>query len=71
MEKAEALSNEIQSMKNQIYELEKGIIKKTTELESDCPHKKKCREYDDDYHNPHWYDKCLTCGGEFKIKYNK
>jgi len=69
MEKAEALSTEIQNMKNHIYELEKSIIQKTIELEITCPHTKKQKEYDDDYHKPNWYYKCLTCDKEFVIKY--
>ena len=69
MEKAEALSVEIQNMKNQLYELEKSIVEKTIELECTCPHKKKHKEYDDDFQNPYCYYKCLTCDKEFRIKY--
>ena len=67
MEQAEALSTEIQNMKNHIYEVEKSIIKKTLELERTCPHKKKHKEYDDDFDKPHWYYKCLTCDKEFNV----
>jgi hypothetical protein len=69
MEKAEALSDEIQNMKNYIYELEKSIVEKIIELKHTCPHEKKRRQYDDDYYKPHWYYKCITCDKEFHIKY--
>jgi hypothetical protein len=68
MENAEALSNEIKYMKNKIYELEKRIKIKTVELENACPHIRLCKIYDDDYHTPHFYNKCLTCGEELQIK---
>jgi hypothetical protein len=71
MEKAEALSTEIQNMKTHINELKKIIVQKTIELESTCPHEKTSKEYDDDFHTPHFYNKCLTCGEEFSIKYKR
>lgn len=70
MEHAEALSIEIQNMKTQIWELERNIINKTIELENTCLHTKKNKEYDDDFHKPHWYYKCITCDKEFHDKYN-
>lgn len=61
MEKAEALKNEIQSMKNQIYNLTQSIAKKTIELHNTCPHTNVREELDDDFHKPHRYYICLTC----------
>jgi hypothetical protein len=67
MEKAEVLSNEIKNMKNHICELEESIKEKNLELAMICIHEKLCQKYDDDYHRPHFYNKCLTCGEEFQI----
>ena len=67
MEKAEELANEIKKMKNELYNLEQRINKKTEELINICPHEKTREEYDDDFHNPHHYRLCVTCKTEFKI----
>jgi len=69
MEKAEALSNQIRDMNAQIYELKKRIKQKTCELKYDCPHESVREEYDDDFHKPHRYYLCLTCGTELNINY--
>ena len=66
MEKAEILSSEIEKMKYEIYNLERTIKEKTEELIIICPHEKTREEYDDDFHKPHFYRLCLTCGEEFK-----
>lgn len=71
MEHAEALAKEIRNMKIQIYELEETIKKKTDELEFVCPHEKIREEYDDDFHRPHRYLLCLTCGAELNINYKR
>jgi transcription initiation factor IIE alpha subunit len=61
MEKAEALSTEIQTMKHQVYILKQLISKKTIELHNTCPHTNVREEFDDDFHKPHRYYVCLTC----------
>ena len=40
---------------------------KLNELKRKCPHTETREKYDDDFHKPHWYRLCLTCGEEFKI----
>lgn len=67
MERAEELANEIKKMKNEVYKLERRIKEKSEELINICPHEKTREEYDDDFHKPHFYRLCLTCGEEFKI----
>ena len=67
MEKAEILSSKIEKMKNELYNLERRIKEKSEELIIICPHEKTREEYDDDFHKPHFYRLCLTCGEEFKI----
>jgi len=71
MEYAEALAKEIQNMKNKIYKLDETIKKKTDELESVCPCENLREEYDDDFHKPHRYLLCLTCGAELNINYKR
>ena len=65
---------EIKGVRNKIYNLKKELeetIEKLNELKRICPHTETREEYDDDFHKPHWYRLCLTCGEEIKLKYNR
>lgn len=61
---------EIKGVRNKIYNLKKELKEmqeKLNELKRKCPHTETREKYDDDFHKPHWYRLCLTCGEEFKI----
>jgi seryl-tRNA synthetase len=63
---AENLKTELIALNDELWNIKQKINEIKKELESTCKHTNCVEEYDDDFHKPGLYNRCLTCDFEFK-----
>jgi|AntAceMinimDraft_11_1070367.scaffolds.fasta_scaffold06368_3 hypothetical protein len=63
---AESLKKTLSSLNNERMVIERKINDIKNLIDVACKHTNCVQEYDDDFHRPGFYNRCLTCGYEFK-----